>query len=539
MAGLCLPVLREEPGLMVLGLGVDSWSSVNTSGGERDWQIVVGEPVCVVEEQVKTRAQLLKWLSRDPSDAPLVACNGSFCGMRWKADGGFQIFSDAMGLRPLYWFAWLEGICFATHLGTLRKLLNQLGVQLSIDAQGFAESLACGVSLGARTRWTGLKRLRHGMLIEGKPASAPRTRTYRTWREAVDSELSMEASIDALDAKLDQAIGDRLSLLPSRQNSFAFLSGGMDSRLVVAKLLAHHTGALHTLNVAPEGSQDAVLGNGVAALMATRHHFRPTASTLSDGQRRGVDELHTAFPYDAPLWWSGDGGSVGLGHVYLREMTTVDAPEAHRALASFLVEDNRWRFSGKAFSRALRQQMVSVPQRGVEDELAALEAAGWPREKHAFGFLLFGDQQRHLDAHFESLGERAFDLILPFFDARFIAQVLRTPTQHLLRHRLYNHWFTTRLGKVGQQAWQSYPGHEPCPYPLPPGLRLQWESWHTRGQIRLLQRQLAKATLARLFEAGPELSKPRTALAAGLTWLGWRDQSYVLNEANKYLDSSN
>ncbi|MBN8489461.1 MAG: hypothetical protein J0M20_17255, partial [Burkholderiales bacterium] len=465
-------LLLDEATLRVHGFGSDAWAGPTHLPDPDRLSVVLGEPLLLEGEQPQARERLLARLGQETPDALLPQCQGSFCGLRWQAGTGLQLFTDALGLRSFWWLPLGEGLAFSSHLGALRTLLRSLGEHPPIDEQGFAESLAFGISLGSRSCWQGLRRLRHGELLQAD-AQGVRVRTYRRFEVQVDESLDLDAATAALDAAFERAVTDRLQLLPRGERPRAFLSGGMDSRLVVSKLMARSAAQPLTLNVAPGGSQDAELGNTVASVLGTAHHHRPTTGSLLSGIQDSVAALQQAEPASARIWWSGDGGSVGLGHVYLTLASGLPAADDAPALARQLMDDNRWQFSGGALRASPRARWLALPQQGLQQELALLHRAGWQLDKQAFGFLLFNDQQRHLDTHFEALDQKTYDLSLPFFDARFIQQVLRTPTHHLLHHRLYNHLFATRLGAAGLAPWQSYPGHEPCPHPMPPGLREQ------------------------------------------------------------------
>lgn len=515
----------------VQGFGPSPWPAEQAAGDASAWQCVVGEPVLVERDVVQPRSRLLERLQAEPDEATLRDCQGSFCGLRWRAGAGIQLFSDALGLRPIFWKRWRGGIAFSTQLSALRSLLQQLQEHPAVDAQGIAETLAFAIGIGRRTCWQGIERLRHGEVVEGRQEGGVGTRPYRRFNTELDESLDLDSATAALDAALRRAVSDRQKLLPKLGRPMAFLSGGMDSRLVVALLAASGGEPPLTLNVAPAGSQDAVLGNEVAQLLGTDHRYRPTSSTLLGGIQASVAELNRDAQ-GAGLWWSGDGGSVCLGHVYLKEGTSTEAPSDARALASALAEDNRWTFSGAGLKPHVRANWLQQPIESIRAELRVLEDEGWPLQKRALGFLLFNDQQRHLDKHFESLDRQAFDLVLPFFDARFVAQVLRTPTRFLLRHRLYNHWFASRLGAAGRSPWQSYPGHEPCPHPVPEGLRPQWTGWFDAAHARRERHAAAKAMLDLAWQghSPTPVSRLRLLLAGLLTGLGIRNLDYVLRE---------
>src|SRR5439155_1266079 len=60
-------------------------------------------------------------------------------------------------------------------------------------------------------------------------------------------------------------------------------------------------------------------------------------------------------------------------------------------------------------------------------------------------------------------------------------------------HQFYVKWLDLFPAAVTSVPWQSYPGHVPCPLPIPPGLHYQWQAarmkaWHGPRKQALLRR---------------------------------------------------
>ncbi|WP_169067302.1 asparagine synthase-related protein [Candidatus Accumulibacter phosphatis] len=107
--------------------------------------------------------------------------------------------------------------------------------------------------------------------------------------------------------------------------SYSFLSGGMDSRAIVATLIkmGRH---VESLNFSSSGSQDQYYAQQFAETTTSQCRLNyysggvfPNFSFLALAAKANLERgEHT--PVDRPqLIWSGDGGSVGLGHVYMDE----------------------------------------------------------------------------------------------------------------------------------------------------------------------------------------------------------------------------
>ena len=126
---------------------------------------------------------------------------------------------------------------------------------------------------------------------------------------------------------------------------------------------------------------------------------------------------------------------------------------------------------------------------------------------------------------------------LRLFDADLIELVASMPVDYGVRHRLYNAALAHFPRVIKSVAWQTYPGHEPCPIPMPSDAVDQWA-----GRGRDIERRSRRAGIVR---AATRLARsdgfPASVLdrryvgAAGLLhWLGRDDYSYVLDYASSF-----
>ncbi|HEX8722811.1 MAG TPA: asparagine synthase-related protein, partial [Pyrinomonadaceae bacterium] len=352
------------------------------------------------------------WLAGDLDI--LRRARGVFCAAHYSPAGGLTLAADKLCVRPLYYWAGEKYVVFSTALRVLEGLDL---VPKELDVRAVAEQVGLGVPLGTRTPYAGVSLLRAGEVLrfDGDAASAHR---YWRWDDIAPSardegELAREAYALFTEAVARRARGDAAT--------FAFLSGGLDSRAVVGALRAREL-AVHTFNFSPAGSQDQVFGAGYARLAGTTHHEAPRrdeggvdwSRMLADAWRaaREGEGLAAERPQ---LGWSGDGGSVGLGHVYV---------------SAEIVALTREGRTGEAVEAFLRQQEAHVPERFLRPRAAAalsdvlrrgvreeLESVGCPDPGRGFHlFLMLNDQRRHLARHFENIDLHRLELQLPFHD---------------------------------------------------------------------------------------------------------------------------
>lgn len=318
----------------------------------------------------------------------------------------------------------------------------------------------------------------------------------------------------------------------------AFLTGGLDSRAVVAAL-RNHGMEVNSLNFAPGRSMDLVLGAQAASALGTDHFEFPLSAAPVSGKIAAATfrwrENLTARGHHADrpnLVWSGDGGSVALGHVYLSE-TLLDAAEATGAEATLpqLVATNMWGVPKVVLRARQADSVLDYPRLGLAEELLNLVHPDVGRRLHLL--LLVTTQRGLLHAHYEQIYVHACELQLPFFDRAFLQSIVRLPARPFLAHRFYSKWLELFPPEVTAVPWQAYPGHESCPVPIPEGLSYQWDA---QPREKALEERRRLCGLVARSLAGDRLNKrllnrAKVALACCATFSGIRDYGYALSFA--------
>lgn len=526
----------EAPGLFAVWHELGIWAPVSHhSLADGAVSLLAGEPILHLDGHRISQVDTLARYADGALPALLQQSHGTFCGVRLDlAQARVHAFTDKLGVRTLY-TGEHRGIHFFTNA---RWLLQGLGnvIPLEPDPQGVMEIASMAFPLAERTRYRGIRACYGAELVEASAAGITKT-TYHDWQDLTPLEATRPYEVELYETFLT-AVRDRQG---GAEEQTAFLSGGMDSRLIAASL-AHSGIRLNTLNFAPSDTQDLTFGRMAAQALGARHFEFPLGPDNFDSKQIQTIDAWKAKDggrnFDRRIW-SGDGGSVGLGHVYLDEqIVRLAAERRYDDAAALLCRKSKWGIP----SRALRPQYRELARR-VQSEVAA-EMRRWDRvpEKAAYLFLMLNDQRRHLIGHFETVHKKGFDFALPFFDARVIAKVLAGPNEDLLNHRVYNRILLALPGPIAQVPWQAYPGHDPCPVPVPSELKLryQWEACYDEDDTQMLKdRHTAHCLRAALRPGSPLLSRTNLLAAWVLTKTGLRDQSFygryadALEQANR------
>jgi asparagine synthase (glutamine-hydrolysing) len=205
---------------------------------------------------------------------------------------------DRLGEKPLYYGAvngtWLFG-------SELKALRAYAGWQASIDMQAVAQYLRHGYIQAPSSIYAGISKVRAGAMIELRADRAPREVVYWSAEQAARRGVasattgSMDDVVDALDATLRPIVKDEMVAdVPLG----AFLSGGIDSSLIVALMQAQSARPVRTFTIGFDDPQfnEAGFAKQVAAHLGTDH---TELMVRGDDALEFVDRLPEL--YDEPM----------------------------------------------------------------------------------------------------------------------------------------------------------------------------------------------------------------------------------------------
>ena len=512
------------------GYHVDAGGSVSMLTGEpllqRD-----GEPAA------GSRARDLEVLHRGFADrdyGPLRDTHGAFSAVHYDPrSGALTLITDKLGLRPLYYWIGESHIVFAS---ALRILEAVRAVPKVMDLRAVTEIVAFGYELENRTPYQGVLSLRPAEILHGTDGTSPQR--YWRWDE-------FEAS-DRPEAELMQNVHEQFVKAVARRQredrtTMALLSGGLDSRVVVAALRALDA-RVHTLNFSYPKSQDHVFAADFAEKIGTLHHEGDVDIGQPDFFGVVQDVWHNSenrrqWPAERPmLVWTGNDGDVSLGHLWMSTdvVSLLRQDKLDEAVAHFLREQKK-HVLHRLLHREVREALSGTLQAGMRAELAAMRSRDPGRNLYVF--LMINNMRKHLMRHMENVDRYRLELQVPFCDSAFIVSVMAVPLDLCLYHRFYTRWLALFQPAVTQVPWQTYPGREPCPLPIPEGLAYQWNPKHFAPRYAAERKSL----LRRSTELIHPQRFPRRIVSGthfGLAWLACRlglaDYSYVLEAALTY-----
>jgi len=417
----------------------------------------------------------------------------------------------------------------------MRILESLPGFDRTMDLRGMTEVTAFEYPLGDRTPYANVRRI-HAAEVVDVDASSIRQSVYWRWDDIPVSTDAPELLAQRAHAAFVGGVKRRLA---GARSATAFLSGGLDSRAVVGSLVSEGV-EVRTFNFARRGTQDHFLGASMAESFGTAHHEyeKPEGARTPNYSEMMATAVRDAGGQNDPATsprtvWSGEGGSVVLGHVHMHRpvVERLRSGNEEGAFDEFFDREDI-RIPLKMFTTSVARSVARLVRDGVHKELMQLSGVEPGRRFHMF--LLVNDQRRKLTRHFEDIDRHRLEWQLPFFDSAFVASVLAVPLDLCLEHRFYTSWFEQFDPIVRSVPWQSYPGHDPCPLPVPATLSYQWDSHYQAAERAAQKREVIARARNLLFAADfprPLLSRSRVAVAAALHASGARNYEYALNAA--------
>lgn len=505
--------------------------------GEGAFTLMAGEPLLARSQMGGDRASDITRLHESWAREDFSICanaSGTFAAVHYDArTASLSLIADRLGVRPIYFAITDDLVVFANAMRVLEAVPSLPKV---VDVRGAVEALGIGHPLADRTTYRDVFAIRDGEVVTFRDRDV-RRRYY--WR--ITSVAEERASLDELAARTHSAFATAVDQrLRSDRRVVAFLSGGLDSRCVVAELRARGV-EVHTFNFANEGTKDQVLGDAFARAAGTIHLRSPRPPdpvhwSVTMAERWGASPHRATHPVERPgTAWSGDGGSVGYGFVSVYPNVLALLRRGRRdEAAEVYCRERELAVPLRLFRRRVASELRDVLRIGVREAFDEARSDGEPGRDLWF-FRLQHGQRRHLALHFEDMDLHRLELQLPFHDADFIAAVAAAPTDYGVGHRLYNAALPLFPSVVSAVPWQTYPGHEPCPIPMPPDAIDQWgerqKDIARRERRAGILREAAHLLGSASFPA-PLIKRARVGTAGIVHWLGGGDYAYVMDIAS-------
>jgi len=527
-----------------IDLGILTSKGFHVDDNSDAFSMLVGEPYLTTNSESETYTrqkdllELHKCFNSEKWDV-LQKATGVFAFAYYSQNKKlFSIATDKLGIRPLYVWYNKDFLVFSTILNVFNNLKF---VPKVMDTIAVAQIAQLGYPIGRRTNFIGIELLESAeqILLQNDKL---KNIFYHVWKAKDVHDFQQKELLKITKNRFISAIRKRLR---KPDEVYAFLSGGLDSRCVVSALRSQNV-KVTTFGFSIYGSQDDVFGQMFADKVSCFHNpigRKNIAVKCAEGEwsfliSEAIETKINRSKRTPHLVWSGDGGSVSAGCVYLTKKIVELLTQRKTADAvSLFLSNEASNISEKVLNLKVAKVLASATHNGILNELKKIQ-----NENPVRAFLIFllkNDQRRHLCGHFETIGKHQVELLLPFFDSDFIDAIFHIPIKQLLYHHFYHIWLKEMDPAVTAVPWQTYPGHEPCPVTGPENLPYQWDSSQYEQQNKYIKQGLIQKGNAILrVKKFPHhiLNKKKLWFAHWANKLGLREANCAINTAEIFLN---
>lgn len=424
----------------------------------------------------------------------LKLANGTFSMSAYWGNGELTLATDSLGARPLYFTVCKQTLYFST---SFRAIVDICPDEQVLNDQALAEQIAYCYPLANRTLSSTVFVLRDGQYLSVKDGRYSLAR-YWDWRNIKLLPRNREIELENCKKAFQEAVRERVV---KGRSQYALLSGGLDSRMIVAQLHedGHHvTGG----NCSIDNTLDEHLcmdfarltGADVRRVQWTRDALCESAGMTTAAMLKCALSSLSGLP-DARVF-SGDGGGELFGFLLLSKEILAEL-YANGLEKTITYAGSRTSISRKIFKSSYVDNLEELALQGIVDEFKHFSS--FESQKAFQMFLILNDLRCHLHEYFNSMDSGAMELDLPYLDKRVIASVLQIspPFDEYIGHRFYYDLMPRVSPLMKMVPWQAYPKSEQCPIKIKHEAMDQWSAM--KEMTTLKADNWRRETLSSLF----------------------------------------
>ena len=241
---------------------------------------------------------IVESVARRGLDATLAELNGMYAIALWdRVERELHLVRDRLGIKPLFYARDGEESAFASEL----KSFTAAGFRFELDEASVASFLRFGYVPAPHSIWRNVAKVMPGEVVTLRRSGEMRKRRY--WDVRAAAEHGLRAPFEGDDREAEEALHALLADAVS-QNMVsdvpigAFLSGGVDSSIVAALMMAAKRGPVRTFSIGfPDlGFDESAHARAVAEHLGTEH------AELTVTAREALDVVpKLADMYDEPF----------------------------------------------------------------------------------------------------------------------------------------------------------------------------------------------------------------------------------------------
>lgn len=205
--------------------------------------------------------------------ATVADLNGMFAIALWdRATGTLHLIRDRLGIKPLFYAKAGRGFAFASEL----KCFAAARIHLELDEASVASFLRFGYVPAPHSIWRDVAKVRPGEIVSIDASGDVKAKRY--WDLQAVAEHGLKTPFTGGDAEAEAELHTLLADAVARNMISdvplgAFLSGGVDSSIVAALMVAARRGPVRTFSIGfPDfGHDESAYAKAVAQRLGTQH----------------------------------------------------------------------------------------------------------------------------------------------------------------------------------------------------------------------------------------------------------------------------
>lgn len=159
----------------------------------------------------------------------LTSVNGMFSGVFWDSrDRSCYLFRDRFGIKPIYFFRSKNKLWVSSELHALKSHLERINIKINTSEMALCEYLELGYVVEPRTWFDGLFAVQPGEVIRFSERGIEKS---FIWSPLDCMSINRQGTVRDIHDLLLSSIE---SHKPKNQNYHVFLSGGIDSSLIMS-----------------------------------------------------------------------------------------------------------------------------------------------------------------------------------------------------------------------------------------------------------------------------------------------------------------
>jgi asparagine synthase (glutamine-hydrolysing) len=347
--------------------------------------------------------------------------------------------TDYLGLQFIYYYLGEDYLAFSSEMKTLLMLFKNLRKDLDLDA--ISEFLRMRCVFGEKTFFNGIKLLAPSTALIYKPDGAltrSRYHEFPKYYRRVDPKKTKEAFSRLLRKKMVEKLKCR---------THVFLSGGMDSRLMLCAVPTSHKGLVVALNYGNRRCSDVKIARNLANRLGVEYKFyKIGVSEVLDNliDHQWITEGDPYMYRSAIRSILADENPSGILDGYLGDMVTggtVLERYHNQRIEGFSTGEifRDYCYSDEFLSRILSESAYSSLKnriwKSLEQEVERYSDIEDDRMKYEY--FVFLNRSRRVTSVFSRSVEEFCDCILPFSDIDIFEFCIQVPPEQRFQHSIH------------------------------------------------------------------------------------------------------